>query len=313
MLVSIRKTSSRKNCLSAFVLGAVSIASVQSFAGEDWDVTAGIQGAVGDYSNSRQRDKKSNYGFFVSADYLESYGFTFVYDNSSYDYRKNSDYKTNYGRSSIDQDAFFLSGRKTFRPDALNGLLTVSFDIHHIDNDDKSKISDNVKVYAPHISYITYDKNYYVDLGYANSDYYKGLTIDQWTPTAGFAFNDQKDWLQMRGYLISSSKRARTQNQKSAKALEVSLTHFFDGQFLNLSKIKGTAITGERFYAVDRDAATVYNLGDVQRGGFSLLAEFDVTESVKLTLSGGNERYRDKTYKDDYSVTYFYTGLSTSW
>ena len=282
-------------------------------AGEEWDTTLGIQGSAGDYSSSTQRDKKSNYGIFFTADYLDSYGMTFVYDRGSYDYTKNSIYNTQYGKRSIDQDTFFLSGRKTFRPDALNGLLTLSLDAFHIDNNDRSKLSDNVKVYGTHLSYLTFDKKYYLDLGYANSDYYNGLTIDQWTPTAAIGFNQQRDWLQVRGYFISSSERARTQDFKSTQAADVSLTHFFDGQTFKLNKIKLSGLIGERFYAVDRDSANVYNLDDIQKGSVSLLAEFQLTEKVKFTVSAGKERFRNNIVKDSYSSSYLYGGLSTSW
>lgn len=274
-------------------------------AGDEWDTTLGIQGSKGNYSSSTQRDKKSNYGIFFTADYLDSYGMTFVYDRGSYDYKQ--------GIRTIDQDAFFLSGRKTFRPDALNGLLTLSLDAFHIDNNDRSKLSDNVKVYGTHLSYLTFDKKYYADLGYAHSSYYNGLTIDQWTPTGAFGFNQQRDWLQVRGYFISSSDRNRTQGFKSTEAVDVSLTHFFDGQNFKLNKIKLSGLMGERFYAVDRDSANVYNLDDIQKGGLSLLAEFQLTEKVKLTVSGGKERFRNEILGDSYSSNYLYGGVSTSW
>jgi hypothetical protein len=288
-----------------FVLPFVSAISISNVsAGENWDTTIGIQGSLGDYSNSTQRNDKDSLGLFVTADYLDSYGFTFIYDRSSYDYKQNI--------RTIDQDTFFLSGRKTFRPDALNGLLTLSLDTFHIDNDDRSKLTDNVKIYGTHLSYLTYDKKYYADLGYANSDYYKGLTIDQWTPTFGFGFNEQKDWLQIRGYFISSNKKIRTQGEKSTEAIDLSLTHYFDGQTLNLNKIKGSYLTGERMFTVDRDSAGVYNLSDIQKEGFSLLAEFQLTETVKLTVAGGKERFRNEDINDSYSSTYIYSGLSTS-
>ncbi len=150
-------------------------------------------------------------------------------------------------------------------------------------------------------------------MGFAHSDYYDDLAIEQWTPTVGFGFNQQSDWVQLRGYYISSSKRAKTHDQKLSNAIDVSLTHYFDGQILKLNKIKASCLIGERFFAVDRDAASVYNLNDIQRGSFSLLAEFKITEIIKISISGGEERYKNKTIDDDYSSKYLYMGLSTSW
>jgi len=286
------------------VLISATLGTGNVLAGENWETTIGIQGSLGDYSNSIIRDKKNSYGVFVSADYLDSYGFTFVYDRSSYDYNKNI--------KTIDQNNYFLSGRKTFRPDAINGLLTLSLDTFYIDNNDKTKLSDKVKVYGTHLSYLTYDKKYYADLGYAYSDYYKGLTIEQWTPTFGFGFNKQRDWLQVRGYFISSNKRNRTQGEKNVEAVDLSLTHYFDGQTFKLNKIKGSYLTGERFYTVDRDSANVYNLDDIQKEGFALLAEFQLNETIKLTVSGGKERFINKILNDSYSSTYIYSALSTT-
>jgi len=245
------------------------------------------------------------FGSFFTADYLDTYSFTFVYDKSKVDFK--------LGINSIEQNSFYLCGRKVFRPDILSGLLTLSLDGFYIDNDDLTKMSDEAKIYGTYLSYLAYTKKYYVDLGFAQSNYYDDLVIEQWNPTIGLGFNKQRNWLQVRGYYITSSEKTRTQGEKTSKAIEMSLSHYFDGHILNLNKIKAGLLIGERIFAVDRDAASVYNLSDIQKGSFSLLAEFKIISSVKLIISGGKERYTNKIINDDYSSRYLYMGLSSSW
>ena len=227
------------------------------------------------------------------------------------------------GIAALDQAAEFLSGRINFMPDRVPGRLTLRLDGHQINNNDTTNESDDVQVVAPQLSYLNHRKTVYLDLGYAFSAYGKSrigngaLTVQQWTPTLGLGFNHQADWLQLRLYDVNASNAARAMHGHT-DALEIKLTHYFTptAAWLPQSLTIGGLI-GNRMYAVDRDTQVVYNLGDEQRGGGFLTAQWQLSRRFQLTLSGGSDRYqaqdRFRGSQYTYTGTYGYLGLTAHW
>ncbi len=293
------------HALTGAVVIALALTTGAAIAAGEWSATLGGQAAYGSYAGADQRDSWTSAGAILSADYMEKGGYTLGVTRT--------DVKGRNGVADIGQNALFASGRLNFTPDKLPGRLTARLDLHGIGNDDITGDSDNVRVVAPQLSYLSFDKRNYVDLGYARSSYNNNLTVNQWTPTVGFGFNQGGDWLQLRGWFIDPSNTARAQGKNSTAALETKWTHWLAPNMLGIDNIKANLLLGERVYAVDGDAGSVSNLSDIQRGGASLGAEWKLGRTSKLLLQLGQDRYRNATLADDYKSNYGYVWLSTQW
>jgi len=279
---------------------------------ERWFVRSDLQGLMSTYAGAQQRKDLQNFGLFVRADYLDRGGITGGYNRTALSFEDSS--------QDITQDNLFLSGRWHVRPDWARGQVTLRLDGHAISNDDVSNETDDVVVIAPQISYLNYEQTFYADLGFSASSYGDSLLIpeqldvDQLTPTLGFGFNDQRDWLQLRAFLIDVSSPERAQNQEDTAALEVKWTHWATPPgLLGLDNLRFSVLLGERMFAVDPDAGGVYNLSDLQTGGASIGGEWAVSERSRILLLVGVEQYENQTLNDDYRSTFMYLNFTHEW
>lgn len=291
-------------CLIVAVIG---LSPLTSQAADEWTTTLGAQAVAGAYNGADQRDRLSVYGLSLSADYLERAGFSLGLTHSGV--------KGKNGAADIKQNAAFASSRMHMTPDGLQGRLSLRLDLHAIDNDDATRNTDSVYALAPQVSYLSYDKQRYYDLGYARSIYKNSLSLNQFTPTLGIGFNDGADWLQFRAWFIKSSNAARSQGKTSTSALETKWTHWLGSNPAGIDNIKAGLVVGERIYTVDGDAGSVANLSDIHRGGFNLGAEWKLGKDAALLAMIGRDRFRnaDLTPADDYSLNYVYLWLSGQW
>ena len=271
----------------------------------DWSVKADLQAIYGNYSGSLQRQSLSGGGLIVSADYLEQGGFSVGANYTRLNFKVGNN---------INQQAYYANARYNFYFDALPGALTVRLDGHLINNNDVTGATDKVNVIAPQLSFINYAKTVYLDLGYARSSYQNNLNVDQFTPTLGLGFNEGSDWLQVRGFLIKPSNKLRAQNKSSTTAVDVKWSHWFaPGSWHHLEKMQLGGLFGDRIYAVDNDAAAVYNLADIQRGSLSLALQWKLSASLHLMLMGGNERYLNNNIGNTYNNRFAYINISSNW
>lgn len=276
-----------------------------------WYFRADFQGLLGQYSGSEERDSLNNFGFFLRSDYLERAGFTVGYNRTTL--------KFNGSDTDIDQDNIFASGKVQLTPDWAPGRITLRIDGHFVSNNDPSNES-GVTVIAPLVSYLSNDKTFYVDLGYAQSSYDDSvliadeLDVDQFTPTLGFGFNEQRDWLQLRGYLIDLSSSARAQGVEDTAAIEAKWTHWFsNSKPLGIDNFRLAAVAGERLFAVDPDAGLTYNLTDLQTGGLSLGSEWRLSERNQVLLVLGAEEFENEAINDDYRNVFVYLNFTHQW
>ena len=289
------------------LMGVVLLANAQSADAEpgDWRWQVDMQSAYGSYSGSRLRKALISAGTIVHGDYLERGGFSFGAGLTRLKYRSGTTLK---------QQSLYASLRYHLYVDALPGTWTLRLDGHAINNNDPSGNTDNVRVVEPRVSFMNYAKTLYVDLGWARSRYRNRLTVRQWTPTIGLGFNQGGDWFQLRGYRIDTSNPARAQGKRRTTAVDVKWTHWFaPGAAWRPEKMVLAGLAGERIYAVDADAALVYNLADVQRGAASAALEWRLSGTFHLLLMAGSERYRDNTIGNNYSNRFAYADLSARW
>ena len=274
-------------------------------ADEDWTVKTNLYGVYGDYSGSPVRDSFSGTGLIVSADYLDQWGGAIGVNYTNLKFKK---------IKNINQQAIYGSLHYNLYPDALPGSLTIKLDGHTINNNDSTGDTDNVRVVAPQLSFLNYDKTFYADIGYAYSVYKKNLKVHQFTPTIGFAFNQASDWLQIRGFYIDPTNPARSQNKNSTTAVEGKWTHWFSpGAWHHLEKMQISGLGGERIYAVDGDAAVVYNLADIQRGSGSLALQWRLPGTMRLMLMGGVENYLNNLTGNSYDNRFVFVNFSGEW
>ena len=280
-----------------------------------WELKLTPQFTYVGYSGSKLRSDMVNAGLYFDAQYSDRGGIAGGATYSQLNYKGST--------SSLNQAAEFLSGRLNFKPDFLPGRLSLSLDGHQINNDDSSNESDDVQVLAPQLSFLNNSQWFYADLGYAISFYGKSsdgngsLTVQQWTPTLGFGFNKNHDWLQLRLYDVNISNPLRALHDHT-DAVEIKLTHYFSPIWAwipNSMTIGGLA--GNRMYAVDSDTKLVYNLADEQKGGGFLAAQWKLSEHYQVTLSAGSDIYQTQDTVSGnqytYTGTFGYLGFTTQW
>lgn len=271
-----------------------------------WYFSGSLTGVTGSYHGSVLRDDFHSGGFVVSADYLEKFGLTFGYTRSIVNFKNNI--------SATKQNEFLLTGRVNLNPEDVEGTIGLRLDGHYTDNNDTSGNTDEVWAIAPIISIVPFDRSSYFDLGYAYSSYQNDLYVHQFTPTAGMAFNQKADWVQIRGYFINPSNANRAQGKKHTTAAQVKWTHWFAPEnFLKLDNLGLSGMVGERVYAVDHDNLSLYNLADVQKGSVALDMNWKVSEQTSLLLHAGYDAYENVSINDDYSASAVVLSLSKSW
>jgi|GEM_PF-1032433 len=316
-------------------------------AGETWTFEFLPQLWYGSYQDSLTRDSIVSYGFFSSAEYLEQGGFTFGYNQSNIAGKAGA---ADVIGADIEETALFLSGQYTIFSDALPGKFTFRLDGYSIKDENtitetttqpgggmggndraitvSTTYTDNIAAGFAQLSFSDYAEKYYLDIGYANTSYdydsadvARDNDVQQITPTAGLAFNQQYDWLQARAYLIRLQHGDNTNNQKSSNALEIQWTHWFDKQApLGLDSIGINTVIGERISAVDPDAGEIYSLSDRQNNSISLVMNWQPNEQLGVSTVVGYDEYTDflaneseLLTEDDYNIVYAYVNLSIVW
>ena len=286
---------------------------VRGLAAEgDWMVNATVQALAGSYEDSDARDGIYNAGILLHADYLQQAGVSFGYNRTAVNFLA--------ADQDLDQNQFYLSGRFWVTPDWAAGRIGLRLDGHWVDNDDSSNGTGDLEIVAPQLSYSNLDRTFYVDLGYARSTYGEAelfageLTLDQLTPTLGFGFNEIKDWLQLRGFLIDASNPVRAQGKRDTSAVEAKWTHWFSGSGpLGLEHVTFSVLAGERLFGVDPDSAVVFNIADIQQDSLGLAGQWRLDDRNRVLLQFGYEGYRNELINNEYSSIYIYLSFTRQW
>ncbi len=307
------------------------LASNRVLAGEgDWYINAGVEGVYINYNGSPRYESLLGIGGFFQADYLERASFIVGY---------NHNYRTYQSAASapgdMNENVFFVSGKGNFHPGDWPGPLSVrldgysgsdkygSFEVAGIPGRRTVNMVDDFTVISPMVSYLNYARTFYLDLGYSYSSYRFGGTslitlpqdidVSQWTPTVGFAFNQSRDWLRFRAYLINLSNSDRVNGRDSTSALETKWTHWFVDTPGGLDSLTLNLLLGERIYAVDSDSYTVYSTPDMQKSLLAIDGEWMLGENARLLAEVGYTKYEDVVLAEDYNSTHFYLQWSYNW
>ena len=276
-----------------------------------WSIRATPQVSRTAYRSSPLRDNATSVGINADVQYLERGGVALGATHTVLNMK--------LGAPALKQNAGFISGQFNFTPDLLPGRLSVRADLHRANNNDATNETNGVSALIPQLSFLSYDKKQYLDVGYALSHYGDSkvgngnLTVTQWTPTVGFGLNQGADWLQFRAYDIHFSNVLRSQNKSSTRAVDAKWIHYFQlpGGWTPEQMQLG-ALFGKRLYAVDSNPAGLYNLADMQNGGASLGAQWRLAANTHLLFHGSYDRYIN-TAGTTYSGAAVYFGISSLW
>ena len=297
-------------------------------ATDEWDMRLMGQTVYGSYNDADLRDSLWGAGVFLSGDYLEQGGFTVGYNYTEVEGKGSG----TGAFDTLEENTYYLSGKMHSYPDSLPGRLTWRLDGYFI-TDDMTGIGRNagggssagsagsdadISVANPIVAYLNNAKTYAADLGYAysNYDYDRGgeFQAHQLTPTVGFAFGEKTHWLQLRGYFIHLSDDDVNDGNSDTAAVEAKWTHWLGPRApLGLYSIGATVMAGERFLAVDPDAAVVYTLADEQQGSVALNGVWQPAEKTQLMLQVGYEQYENRAIGNDYDSMYIYLNLAQRW
>lgn len=298
-----------KILLSALMLAGTLTTS--AYAGENWYMAATASAMPGQYSGSVERDRLFSGSFILNADYLDSFSFAVAYNNTRISFKN-----TGAGTFEINQDAFAGRLQYHFFSDSVGGKITMQLVGHQILNDDATGQTDDVSVFAPKLAYTNYDRDLYIDFEYVESNYPNNgnLIMTQLTPSIGFGFNQNADWLRIKAYLITSSDKNLSQGEESLSSVSIKWSHWMaSGAALSPDSFFIDVLAGKRIYAVDNDAFTVYNLADVQQGSVLLGLGWQPAEGFDVTMIAGVENYENKLINNIYNQQYLYLSLSKSW
>lgn len=271
---------------------------------QDWKVEVAPSVTSGSYQDSAVRQRFSETGATVTAIYRDQGGLKLGLSRTVIGMKN--------GASDTEQSNQMLSGHWNFQPSSLPGRWTARLDLHGVSNNDQSNITDRVSVWAPQLSWLSADGALYADVGLARSHYQSDLTVNQITPTLGFALNQGFDWVQLRSYQISGLHPSLAGGKTGTSALEAKWTHYLtpgDSAYHPASFTVGL-MGGERIYAVDMDAQSVANLADIQTGSAHVGVTWKLTQSAKLFVLLGQNRFHNTALDNDYRLNVAHATLS---
>lgn len=294
-------------------------------------------------ANSAALDRQYELRAFFDASYLDKYGagVGYIYQNQRYN---NSD--------EIGNDLFHVDVWYSAYPELLPGRMTFMLGAYRQQDSDYqvetttlspsaggpgpgsnmgngmrsgrvstsvTRSTDSLDVFNPEVSFLNYNKTFYLDLGYARSDYQStaeeigDLQVTQWSATTGFAFNERYDWLQARIYRIKLSNDVRSPGTDATNAAVLSWTHWLKSRPAKLESLTLKALLGKRIYAVDSEIRKVYNLTDLEKGSIIVGTNWAISEATKLYVYGGYETFEDLADEEDYNSAFIDLGLSIRW
>jgi hypothetical protein len=278
-------------------------------AQEAWKFNSSLTAMTGNYKDSLTMGSQHGTGLRVTGEYNQKWGVTGGLQST----RINMEPITRTAKQ--DQDNWLLSGYLHTPSTGLPGRWTLQLDGHQIHNDDPTGQSDGVRVIAPQITWLSYSQPLKLDLGYASSSYRNTSTVHQVSYGLGFGFNQNQDWVQMRGHLINKLNPSYSLGQISTRGADVKLTHFLQSQITGVPNSLTLGLErGKKVYNVDMQTQTVYNLPMVNEGGESIAATWALSNQTNLSLQANSSRYYSELVRaHNFTLNTLSAQLATAW
>jgi hypothetical protein len=254
-----------------------------------WKYTAGAKFTDIGYRKSISRSSASDLGLLFDADNAQRGGVGLGTSRSTVKY--------NNGTPTLNQTNYNFSGRLYGRDNITGGKLIYRLDHLRADNNDSTRLTDDVRVWAPKLGYLNSKGTLHVDLEYAHSKYNQGLKVRQYTPTLGFGLNDGFDWLSFRPTFVRLNDATRAMNKRSTNGLEGTWTHYLSqsNEWWKPASFSLGGFVGNRIYAVDTNTGGVTNLAHIGKTGGNVGLNFKVAREVNLGLYSGMQKYVEPT------------------
>lgn len=289
------------------LIALLGIVSTAALAQDTWKFDAALTHMEGRYKDARTMRDQHGLGLKLNGEYNKQWGITAGLQ-TTHIYTPQPVPQTN-------QDNWLLSGYVHLPSELTPGRWTLQIDTHEIHNDAQQGNSDGVHVVAPQVTWLSSTRPLKLDLSYASSSYRDVPTVHQLGSGIGFGFNNNRNWLQIRGYIINQLERAHALGYTSTRASEVKLTQFLPQ---NVSLIP-SAITvgierGKKIYYVDMLTQTVYNLPMLNEGGENIAANWKLSHNTDFVLHASRTKYASSLPIDhQFRLNTLSAQLKTTW
>jgi hypothetical protein len=255
-------------------------------AQELWTFKGAVQGMTGHYASSQTLARQHGTGIRIDGEFNQAWGLTGSVQTTRIHMQPIVPTATQ------SQDNWMLSGHVHVLSDQLPGRWRWQLDAHQIHNNDITGQSDGVRVLAPHVTWHSATHPLKLDMGYATSHYKDTPAHHQWSYGLDFGFNQQQNWLQLRGDSLRHLTPATALGEKSTQATELSLTHFLSTpHFLLPRRVTVGVERGQKIYFVDIPTQTVYNLPYLNQGGEKIAATWMLNPTTQLSWVASQSRY----------------------
>ena len=219
--------------------------------------------------------------------------------------------------STQNQDNWLLSGYIHSPSIVWPGRWTVQLDTHHILNNTLTGDSNDVRVIAPQLSWLSSSHPLKLDLGYASSRYTGSANTRQVNPGIGFGFNQNQNWVQVRAYVISNLDPARALGHTITRGTDFKVTQFLRSHETWIpSSVTLGLERGEKFHAVDMLTQTTYNLPMLNEGGENIAATWKISDQSDLSILVSKTRYFSEPSplpSHRFTLSTFSAQLTTAW
>ncbi len=271
----------------AAIGGAVDASAQQA---NPWVFTGGASTTALSYKNAINRDSVAETGLVVDANSALEGGIGGGISRSTV--------KNKNGVATLNQTNKHLSGR-TYQIQGMDGgKMTYRLDYLTADNNDSTRLTDDVKAWAPKLSYVNAKGDLILDFEYATTKYQQSLNVKQYAPKITWAVNDFYDYLSLKAVsqkIDTNGTPSRSMGLSAASSLEASWTHFnakSSDQWIP-SSYTVTAMTGKRMYYVNTDAGSISNLSHQTGQSLSFGANWTLAKDLFLSAMVGSGKHRE--------------------
>jgi hypothetical protein len=280
--------------------------SASVYSESDMTFKVGHQLVDGSYSSDSIKKSIKSSGVIFNIEYLDDVSITHT----------NTDTKIKFvdPDNNINQTSKFTAISYNLYSDDY-GKINLRTDYHHIDNNDATGATDDVRINSYQASVFPYDDSYYAEIGFSKSKYPYIGNIDHLTPLTIKQLNISyaksltgADWFTLKAYRVNSSDKDRSHNKENYNALEAKYKYFLAENPIAVNNLEFSILSGRRIFAVDGAAGSAYNMGDLQIGSVGLSAEWIFSENTNLLSSVSREKYQtdaDVNYTGNYKYLNF--------
>ena len=270
-------------------MGAAVDASAQQ--ANPWVFTGGASTTALSYKNAINRDSVAETGLVVDANSALEGGIGGGISRSTV--------KNKNGVATLNQTNKHLSGR-TYQIQGMDGgKMTYRLDYLSADNNDSTRLTDDVKAWAPKLSYVNAKGDLILDFEYATTKYQQSLNVKQFAPKITWAVNEMYDYLSLKAVSQKlnngSGDPGRTMGMSGTTSLEASWTHFnakSSEQWIP-SSYTVTAMTGKRMYYVNTDAGSISNLNHYTGQSLSFGSNWTLAKDLFLSAMVGSGKHTE--------------------